>query len=163
MKQAVRDRVRVMNKHVTNKILIHITGKRFGHFAILSHTGRKSGKVYRIPIIAEPVEGGFVIAMTYGKKVDWYANIKAKGECDLYWKEQDYHLVHPELIDKEVGLMAFPKTLRAALRGAGIEYYLKLETQTTQARTLTWTPDNLEVCARAMPAHTSTQKEETYS
>ncbi len=77
MKLTILDRVRVLNKHVTNKILIHICGKNFGHFAILSHVCRKSGKLYRIPIIAEPLNDGFVIALTYGKKVDWYENVKA--------------------------------------------------------------------------------------
>jgi deazaflavin-dependent oxidoreductase (nitroreductase family) len=127
--QATLDRVRVFNKHVTNKVLIHIAGKRFGHFAILSHTGRKSGKLYRIPIIAEPVPGGFVIAMTYGKRVDWYANVMAKGSCSLHWKHQDYSLRHPALIEAESGLLAFPKFLRAALRRAGVEYFLKLEVE----------------------------------
>lgn len=129
MKQALLDRIRVFNKYVTNKILIHIAGKKFGHFAILSHTGRKSGKLYRIPIIAEPIQGGFVIALTYGKKVDWCANILAKGSCSLRWKDQDYNLVNPEFIDKEVGLLAYPAAIRSALKRAGIEYFLKLEIQ----------------------------------
>ena len=103
MKQSTLDRIRVVNKHFTNKILIHISGKRFGHFAILTHIGRKSGKEYRIPIIAEPTGGGFVIALTYGKEVDWYKNVSAQGGCSLYWKGQDYQLVRPELIDKEIG------------------------------------------------------------
>jgi deazaflavin-dependent oxidoreductase (nitroreductase family) len=129
MKQALLDRVRVFNKYVTNKVLIHIAGKRFGHFAILSHTGRKSGKLYRIPIIAEPIDGGFVIALTYGKKVDWYENVKVNGNCSIHWKKTDYHLTNPELIDKEIGLMAFPKIIRSALKKAGTEYFLKVEFQ----------------------------------
>ena len=129
MKQALLDRIRVFNKYATNKALIHICGKSFGHFAILSHTGRKSGKLYRIPIIAEPIQGGFVIALMYGKKVDWYKNVMAKGSCTLHWKNQDYQLIHPELIDKEVGVMAFPTIVRSALRMAGIEYFLNLEVQ----------------------------------
>ena len=127
MKQAFIDRVRVFNKHVTNKILIHISGKKFGHFAILSHIGRNSGKLYRTPIIAEPIENGFVIALTYGKKVDWYANVKAKGSCSLRWKNNDFQLINPEFIDKAIGLMAFPVIIRSALQLARIEYYLKLE------------------------------------
>ena len=95
------DRIRVINKHVTNKILIHISGKQFGHFAILSHVGRKSGKIYRIPIIAEPLDNGFVIALTYGKKVDWYENVLANGGCSLRWKGKDYTLINPEFIEKE--------------------------------------------------------------
>jgi deazaflavin-dependent oxidoreductase (nitroreductase family) len=129
MKQAVRDRVRVMNKHFTNKLLIHICGRSFGHFAILTHTGRKSGTLYHIPVIAEPFQGGFVFALTYGKEVDWYANVKAKGGCSLYYKHQDYLLVNPEFIDREVGLLAFPKLIRSGLRAAEIEDFLKLEVQ----------------------------------
>jgi deazaflavin-dependent oxidoreductase (nitroreductase family) len=129
MKQSMTDRIRVFNKYVTNKILIHIAGRDFGHFAILSHVGRKSGKLYRIPIIAEPIKDGFVIAMTYGKKVDWYENILAKGSCSLKWKNRDYALIHPELIDEETGVMAFPSRLRSVLKRQGIEYYLKLEIQ----------------------------------
>jgi deazaflavin-dependent oxidoreductase (nitroreductase family) len=127
-KQDVLDRVRVANKHFTNKILIHIAGKRFGHFAVLTHTGRKSGKPYRIPIIAEPVENGFVIALTYGKKVDWAANVLAKGGCSLKWKNADYPLRNPEFVDREIGLKAFPALFRAGLRMAGILYFLRLST-----------------------------------
>ena len=126
MKQATLDRIRMINKHVTNKILIHISGKKFGHFAILSHIGRKSGKLYRIPIIAEPFKDGFVIALTYGKKVDWYANILANGGCSLYWKHGAFNLYRPELIDQEIGVMAFPAIFRSVLKKMGIEYYLKL-------------------------------------
>ena len=127
MNQALQNRVRVINKYATNKVLIHISGKSFGHFAILSHTGRKSGKVYHIPIIAEPVEGGFVIAMTYGKQVDWYKNVLAKGGCSLRWKNEDFNLVQPELIDPEAGLTAFPAAMRPVLRQAGVKDFLRLE------------------------------------
>jgi deazaflavin-dependent oxidoreductase (nitroreductase family) len=125
-RQAIYDRVRVMNKHVTNKMLIHIAGKPFGHFAILTHVGRKSGQVYRTPIIAEPVEGGFVIALTYGKKVDWLANVLVAGGCELHWKKQDYHLTNPVFIDCEDGLKAFPTPLNRVLKKVGTEYFLKL-------------------------------------
>jgi deazaflavin-dependent oxidoreductase (nitroreductase family) len=116
-----------MNKHVTNKLLIHIAGRKFGHFAILSHVGRKSGKLYRIPIIAEPFENGFVIALTYGRKVDWYENVKAKGGCSLYWKKKEYSLINPEFIEKETGIMAFPALFRSGLQKMDIQDYLKLE------------------------------------
>jgi deazaflavin-dependent oxidoreductase (nitroreductase family) len=107
--------------------MIRICGKRFGHFAILSHTGRKSGNMYHIPIIAEPYQDGFVIALTYGQKVDWFANVLAKGGCRLRWKNQDFELVNPELIDMEAGLSAFPKILRPLLKKSGTSDYLKLQ------------------------------------
>jgi deazaflavin-dependent oxidoreductase (nitroreductase family) len=125
-KQAIRNRVRVFNKYVTNKLLIHVAGKKFGHFAILTHTGRKTGKVYKTPIIAEPIDGGFMIALTYGKKVDWLANVLAGGSCSLFWKEKEYSLSKPEIVDPETGLKAFPSTLSKVLRKAGVEYFLRL-------------------------------------
>ena len=129
MEQATLDRIRVLNKHFTNKILIHISGKKFGHFAILSHVGRKSGKLYRIPIIAEPIKSGFVIALTYGLKVDWYENVMANGGCSLNWKNEEFILINPEFIDKEIGMAAFPAIFRSVLRKQGIQYYLKLDIQ----------------------------------
>jgi deazaflavin-dependent oxidoreductase (nitroreductase family) len=107
--------------------MIHIAGKKFGHFAILSHVGRKSGKLYRIPIIAEPIENGFVIALTYGRKVDWYENVKVQGRCSLYWKKKEYSLINPEFIEKEAGVKAFPAIFRSGLRKMDIQDYLKLD------------------------------------
>ena len=127
MKQASLDRIRRLNKLFTNKILIHVSGKNFGHFVILNHVGRKSGRLYRIPIIAEPVAHGFVIALTYGRRVDWVENVLAKGGCSMIWKNKEYSLVNPEFIDKEVGLSAFPSLFQTGLRKMGIEYYLRLE------------------------------------
>ncbi len=124
--QNFRDRMRVMNKQGINKILIHIAGKRIGHFAVLTHTGRRSGKTYRIPIIAEPVEGGFMIAMTYGRKTDWAANVLAADACTLRWKNSDYSLRAPEFVDRETGLRAFPAVFRTGLRAMGISDFMKL-------------------------------------
>jgi deazaflavin-dependent oxidoreductase (nitroreductase family) len=126
MKQATLDRIRGMNKRFTNKLLIRICGKDFGHFAILSHVGRKSGTLYTIPIIAEPTAHGFVIALTYGRNVDWYKNVVAKGGCSLRWKNRDYLLTSPEMISQESGLKAFPPAIRTGLRIMKIQDFLHL-------------------------------------
>ena len=129
MQQSLLDRIRVINKRFTNKLLIHISGKDLGMFAILTHTGRKSGKLYQIPIMVVPVPDGFVIALTYGKKTDWYENVKAKGGCSLRWKRCDYALAKPEFIDPAQGLQAFPALFRLGLKSLGIQYYLRLSSQ----------------------------------
>lgn len=115
-----------MNKRVTNKLLIHISGKDLGMFAILTHTGQKSGKLYQIPIIVVPVPNGFVIALTYGRKTDWYKNVTAKGGCSLKWKRHDYALTNPEFIDQAQGLQAFPAIFRLGLKSMRIQEYLHL-------------------------------------
>ena len=75
------------------------------------------------------VASGFVIALTYGKKVDWYANVKTQSSCSLLWKNRQYQLADPEFIDKEIGLTAFPVFARMMLKRFGIECFLRLETQ----------------------------------
>lgn len=127
MKQKTLDRIRVLNKRFTNRIMVHLAGKKWTTFGVLGHTGRKTGRHYRIPIIARLFKNGFVIALTYGKKVDWYENIKASGTGSLFWKGKEYNLVAPELVDPEIGITAFPKLLQGILRKMGIEYYLKLD------------------------------------
>lgn len=126
MKQKLLYRIRVFNKYVTNKILIHVAGKRFGHFAIIYHTGRKNRTQYQTPIIVEPIENGFVIALTYGRKVDWLANVMSIGCCTLRWKNQGFQLVQPELIGLHTGLTAFPAILQPFLRKAGVKEFLRL-------------------------------------
>jgi len=58
------------NKHVTNKFFLLFAG-RLSPFAIVNHKGRRSGRSYRTPILAFPMEAGFVFALTYGRDVDW--------------------------------------------------------------------------------------------
>ena len=79
IKQAIRDRVRIFNKHVTNKILIHIAGRQFGHFAVLGHTGRKSGRPRQTVVEVvrhDPPSGAYWIASGWGEKSDWYRNVR---------------------------------------------------------------------------------------
>jgi deazaflavin-dependent oxidoreductase (nitroreductase family) len=128
-KQTVFDRIRVFNKHFTNKVFMRIAGSNIGIFVILRHVGRKSGKLYKIPIIAMPINNGFVIALTYGKKVDWYENVIAKRGCSIQWKNKEYILIDPKLIDKEIALNAFPKLFRIGLKFMKIQYFLRLEIQ----------------------------------
>lgn len=127
--QTILDRIRATNKRFTNKLLIHLCGKRFGHFAVLGHTGRRSGKLYRIPVIAEPIGNGFVIALTYGRKTDWLKNVLAAGGASLLWKNREYRLTRPEFIPQDTALGAFPGAFRQGLKMAGVRDYLRLEIQ----------------------------------
>jgi len=71
--------IRTFVKRFVNPILRNFARLSFGPFALLRHVGRRSGKKYEIPIMVWPVEGGFVIELTYGRKVDWLRNLQAAG------------------------------------------------------------------------------------
>src|SRR6201981_1382127 len=52
-------------------------------FGILTHVGRKSGKVYRTPINVFRASNGFIIAFTYSSQSEWVKNVLAAGACEL--------------------------------------------------------------------------------
>lgn len=126
MKLALLDKIRQFIKRVTNKILLPIAGRSFGHFAVLEHQGRRTGRLYRIPVIAEPTGDGFIFALTDGRKVDWYRNVAASGSCRLTWKNRSFQLVDPCFIPPQVALQAFLRLLRPALLRAGVKDFVKM-------------------------------------
>jgi deazaflavin-dependent oxidoreductase (nitroreductase family) len=81
------------------KINIAVTDRITGLFAgwlpgfgILTHVGRKSGKVYRTPINVFPASNGFIIALTYRSQSEWVQNVLAAGSCELKTRGKKYQL-----------------------------------------------------------------------
>jgi hypothetical protein len=79
----VIDTVRVFNKHVTNPPMMALAGRRYWYAAVIRHEGRRSGKEYATPVKAVPVEGGFVVPLSYGEGVDWLKNTLAAGRATI--------------------------------------------------------------------------------
>ena len=75
----LRDRLRIFNKYVINRVLRVFSHLSHGPFAIIGHAGRRSGKSYETVIMVWPMEESFVIALTYGSQVDWLRNLLAAG------------------------------------------------------------------------------------
>src|SRR5271165_6191094 len=65
--QATIKRKRYANKRWNNRLTTAIgrAGQPHSIFAMVRHVGR-SGKAYATPVRALPVEGGFIIPLTYG-------------------------------------------------------------------------------------------------
>jgi deazaflavin-dependent oxidoreductase (nitroreductase family) len=113
------DRMRYINKHVTNRVLHGFTSYSHGPFAIIYHIGRRSGKSYETVIWVWKMREGFVIALTLGSEVDWYRNMKAANGGKVYWHRRLYVVGKPELIDTETALTAFPAFFRMLFRTVG--------------------------------------------
>ena len=62
--------VAAFNLLVTNPITSLFAGWLPG-FGILTHVGRKSGRVYRTPVNVFRAPEGFLIALTYGRESEW--------------------------------------------------------------------------------------------
>jgi len=113
------DRIRIFNKHVTNRVLRWFTRFSHGPFAIIRHVGRRSGKPYETVIWVWQMREGFVIALTYGPGVDWYRNMQAAGGGTVFWHRRFYTVGKPEPIDAETALLAFPAPFRLIFRTFG--------------------------------------------
>jgi deazaflavin-dependent oxidoreductase (nitroreductase family) len=99
-----------------NALVLPTAGRRFSPYAVLRHTGRRSGRTYRTPLVAYQFGDGFVMGLTYGPTVDWCRNVVASGHAVLRWRGQSYPLERPEIIpiDPHV-LRAFPLPFRSVL------------------------------------------------
>ena len=117
----LRDRIRIFNKRVTNRLLRWFTRFSHGPFAIIHHVGRRSGKPYETVIWVWQMREGFVIALTYGPEVDWYRNMRAAGGGTVFWHKRLYVVGKPVPIDSQKALQAFPAFFRTIFRTFGKE------------------------------------------
>src|SRR6266568_450665 len=93
----VRDTIRQASKNLLNPFILPIAGRSLGMYAVIEHRGRRSGRLYTTPVLAEPIVGGFVIPLTYGAEADWSRNILAAGSCTIFWKGHEYAVGNPEI------------------------------------------------------------------
>lgn len=98
-----------------------------GVWAVIHHTGRRSGKTYATPIAVETLGGAFIVGLPYGEGVDWCRNVLAAGGATITWRGVDYRVTAPEIIDRAAADPAFPPPLRLALRLFRIRRFLRLE------------------------------------
>jgi deazaflavin-dependent oxidoreductase (nitroreductase family) len=111
-------------------IMSPFAGRRFFPlWAILEHRGRKSGRVYSIPVVARRMPTGFVIPMAFGEQTDWVRNVLAAGTCSLVWKGHRYEADQAESIDRAEAATAFDAFSRRMLPVIGIERFVRVRVQ----------------------------------
>lgn len=86
-----------LNRFTTNRITGPLANRLPG-FGIVTHTGRKSGRAYSIPVNVFRRGDRFVFALTYGKDSEWVKNVLAAGGCLLETEGHTYQLVRPQLV-----------------------------------------------------------------
>ena len=85
------------NRRVYNRITRHIVGWLPG-FALLFHTGRRSGRSYQTPVNVFRGGDGYRIALTYGAESDWVRNVMAAGGCTIETRRRRIALTHPRIV-----------------------------------------------------------------
>lgn len=119
--------IRLFNKYVTNRLLRRFAHGTRGPFAIVRHVGRRSAKTYETPLMVWPVEGAFIIELTYGDTVDWFRNLTAAGGGTILWHKHAYTVGKPEPVDAATASRALPAAARGFLRLMGLHQYVRLQ------------------------------------
>ena len=83
------------NKRVTNRITGRFAGWMPG-FAIVTDTGRRSGRTYPTPVNVFRDGDRYVFALTYGAESDWVRNVLAAGRCEIRTRRRTVELVGPQ-------------------------------------------------------------------
>jgi deazaflavin-dependent oxidoreductase (nitroreductase family) len=115
-----------INIVLTNRITGLFAGWLPG-FGILTHVGRKSGRVYRTPVNVFREPEGFIIALTYSSQSEWVKNVLAAGGCELKTRGKKYQLSAP-IVVHDPTRRQFPIPLRIVLRIVGADEYMALST-----------------------------------
>jgi deazaflavin-dependent oxidoreductase (nitroreductase family) len=87
-----------------------------GRILVVTHTGRVSGLKRRTPLNYAIVEGEVYIAAGFGSRSDWYRNLKANPQVEVWLPDGWWSGIAEEVTDphKRLGLM------RQVMLGSGI-------------------------------------------
>lgn len=110
-----------------NPLMMSLAGsRRLPMLAVIHHRGRRSGRSYTTPLAARPTADGFVIPLTFGEQADWFRNVQAAGGCMVRWKDVNYPLIEPEVVDFTSVRASFYPAERVLIPVIGIEHFVRL-------------------------------------
>ena len=113
-----------LNKRYLNKALVHLAGH--GWFVELEHVGRRSGRTFRVPMMAFDRGGVVTVALTYGRRVDWLANLRAAGGGRMHLGDEVLTLGAPVDLAEDEGRSRMPQPPRMMLPVLGCHDYVEI-------------------------------------
>jgi deazaflavin-dependent oxidoreductase (nitroreductase family) len=125
--------VAAFNLAVTNRITSRFANRLPG-FGILTHVGRKSGRLYRTPVNVFRAPDGFLIALTYGRDSEWVRNVLSAAGCQLETRRVFYQLSAPTVVHDPTR-RRFPLPVRMILGIIGANDFMQLSTSPTHGVT----------------------------
>ncbi len=109
--------VRWFSRSVVNPRMMRTAGTPGAYASVIGHVGRRTGRAYRTPVVAEPTDDGFVIALPYGTTSNWVKNVLAGGSATIVHEGSTYRVDRPEVVPMALTVDHFPvKDQRAHAR-----------------------------------------------
>lgn len=87
----------------------------FGQYMVLTHTGRKTGLRRQTPVNFACVDGEIYCAAGFGAVSDWYRNLQAYPQVEIWLPDGWWRAVAEEVTDPQVR----PALMRQVIVGSG--------------------------------------------
>ena len=114
-----RFNLRVTN-HVLGPLATYLPG-----MGVVVHTGRKTGRRYRTPVMVFRHGDRFIIALTYGRDSQWVQNVLAQGGCHLETTGRTVRLTRPRIVH-DPQRKSMPSLIRIFLRILNVSEFLEM-------------------------------------
>jgi deazaflavin-dependent oxidoreductase (nitroreductase family) len=111
-----------LTTHIFNPVIRLIAGRLPG-FGILTHTGRRTGRRYRTPLLVLRRGDEYVIALWYGSEAQWVKNVLAADGCELQTRGRNVRLAEPR-VSADPAKRVLPPPLRWAGSIVGLTEFL---------------------------------------
>jgi deazaflavin-dependent oxidoreductase (nitroreductase family) len=125
--------MRRVNRALTNRLVAPLAGF-VPPLALVRHVGRKTGRLYRTPVLAFPIHGGTLTPLPYGTDTDWLLNLLAAGAGEVESAGRRAAVENPRVLDAEEAMELVPELLRPLLRLASLPGFLVLDRSERPAR-----------------------------
>lgn len=124
---AVINRVKTLNRRWFNPWMLRYAGHGWSYAARLEHRGRKSGALHATPLWVEPVAGGFLIPMPYGRNVDWARNLLHADAGVLQDHDVRYPVGNPRIVPTNTVEPELPRLIRLVAHLYGIRDFVRVD------------------------------------
>ena len=110
--------------HVLNPLLLPLV--RTGLvpiWGVVTHRGRRSGRVYHTPVAVLAHADRFLIPLPFSERTDWCRNVLAAGGASFRWKGKEFTIGELQVIDTAASSEALGP-LRPIVSLLGIRHFL---------------------------------------
>ena len=112
--------------HINKRVFNPLELSR-GERPVITHVGRTSGRTFRTPLDAHPVDGGYLFILVYGSRSDWVQNVLAAGHARLTVDGEDVELTAPRIVGADEAWAAMPDTVKRPPGFLRISEYLRMD------------------------------------
>ncbi|MDN3352018.1 nitroreductase family deazaflavin-dependent oxidoreductase [Actinomadura sp. DC4] len=127
---STRRRLARFNRVFANRLIGRTVSALPGFGAVLHH-GRRTGRLYRTPVMVFRGGEDYLLALPYGSDSDWVRNVLAAGGCDLLTGGRALHMAEPRVYADE-SQHDIPAAVRLVLKRLRVTEFMALRAASSE-------------------------------